>query len=220
MYKKLGFVLGILGLSSIVSYGVYSQMSNRSLKSVDRKDNSIYLEITAAYDSVYDNSDTAELEDRSELIVIGNVKSLDGVINYSKELDEYIMTSTIGKIDVKNIVKSDNRITENATIDFIRVGGTISVAEYEKSLTPRQIIRQGIDQLTQEEKETKYIKFSYEDDIEIEDGKDYLMYLKYEQKLNRYRIIGMEYGLKEYKESTSEVKNNQSHKWERLQYNI
>ena len=46
------------------------------------------------------------------------------------------------------------------------------------------------------------------------------MYLKYDEDLNRYAIIGMEYGLKEYKESTKQVKNNKNKQWENINYNI
>lgn len=218
MYKKIGLTLGVLLISGFLLKSFIKEDSQVIVK--EKKELPLYMEITASYDSIYDNANTTELENRSDIILVGKVKSIDGVINYSEELEEYIMTSTVGTIETQSIIKSDNKISENSEFSFIRVGGTISVAEYEKSLAPRQIIRQGIDKLSQEEKESMYIKFAYEDDIEIEEGKSYLMYLKFEEKLNKYRIIGMEYGLKEYKASTREVKNNQNQNWEKIGYNF
>ena len=189
MYKKIGLTLGVLLISGFLLKSFIKEDSQVIVK--EKKELPLYMEITASYDSIYDNANTTELENRSDIILVGKVKSIDGVINYSEELEEYIMTSTVGTIETQSIIKSDNKISENSEFSFIRVGGTISVAEYEKSLAPRQIIRQGIDKLSQEEKESMYIKFAYEDDIEIEEGKSYLMYLKFEEKLNKYRIIGM-----------------------------
>lgn len=219
MKKKIVVTIGILTVVSLLSMPIYKNetVTNHNLSQSDKN---ILFEISASYDSIYDNANTEELEERSDFIIIGNVKQIDDVINYSPEINEYIMTSTIGTITVRNVIKSNGFISENDEIPFIRVGGTIRVSEYEKSLTPRQVIRQGLDQMTQQEKENSYIKFSYEDDIDIENGKSYLIYLKYEQKLDRYRIIGMEYGLKEYNESTKQTMNNHSRSWESIKYNI
>ena len=220
MKTKMISISVLLILLGTICTGAVIDFKNKQKLKVNDNDDNIIMTITAEYDSIYDDSNTSELEDRSELIIIGTVESIDGVINYCEKLQEYIMTSTIGKIKVNEIIKTNSMISENDIFDFIRIGGTISVAEYEKSLTPRQIVRQGLDQMTQEEKENSYVKMAYADDVEIEENKEYLIYLKYDENMDRYRIIGMQYGLLEYNESTNTVKNNTTQKWETIQYNI
>lgn len=218
MKNKVISVVAVLLLVGMIYTGIV--MNPKSSYTPHNSDKNIIMEISSEYDSIYDNSDTSELEGRSELIIIGTIERIDGAINYSEKLQEYVMTSTIGRIRVNEIIKTDDNIIAGGEIDFIRNGGTISVAEYEKSLTPRQVIRQGLDQMTQEEKENRYVKVAYMDDVEIEVGKEYLMYLKYDENMDRYRIIGMQYGLLEYNESTHQIKNNETKKWETIQYNI
>ncbi len=219
MGNRIVLAIGFIVMGGFIYMGIGYDLNTRIPKYKADREN-ILFEITANYDTIYDNANTEELEDRSDCIIIGNVKSIDDVINYSEKTKEYMMTSTIGTITINNIIKSNQIIGEDNEIPFIRVGGTISVAEYEKSLEPRQVIRQGINNMTQEEKENTYVKFSYENDVEIEEGKDYLIYLKYEQALDTYRIIGMEYGLKEYNGFTNEVKDNETDSWEAIQYNL
>ncbi len=220
MNKQIISVASILIILGIICTGVVISSNNKDMQDKQGIDDNIMMEIVSEYDSIYDNSNTSELEERSELIIIGTIQSIDGAINYNEKLQEYIMTSTIGKVQVNEIVKANSDISVNDTIDFIRNGGTISVAEYEKSLAPRQVMRQGLNNMTQEEKENSYVKVAYMDDVEIEEGKEYLMYLRYDENIDRYRIIGMQYGLLEYNESTNKVKNNETQSWENIKYNI
>ncbi len=46
-------------------------------------------------------------------------------------------------------------------------------------------------------KKTIYIKETMSDDIEIQDGKTYLMYLKYNEDYGVYSIAYLKYGLRE-----------------------
>ena len=228
MNKKIILSLSILEIVCIAYTGIkscyndsdnYENFNKLNNETVLEKKN-ILFEVVSDLDTIYDNSNVSQLEERSDLIIIGKIKEIDGAINYNEIKKQYIKTSTVGTIKVKNIIKSNDIVSKNDEIKFVRLGGTITVAEYEKSLEPRQIVRQGLDKLTTEEKENSYIKVSISGDIEPEKNKMYLMYLKYDEDLNRYAIIGMEYGLKEYKESTKQVKNNKNKQWENINYNI
>ena len=228
MNKKIILSLSLLAIAGVAYTGIkyyyndsnnYVELNKSNNETMSEKKN-ILFEVVSDLDTIYDNSNVSELEERSDLIIIGKIKEIDGAINYNETKKQYIKTSTIGTIKVKNIIKSNDIVSKNDEIKFVRLGGTISVAEYEKSLEPRQIIRQGLDKLTTEEKENSYIKVSISGDVEPEKSKTYLMYLKYDEDLNRYAVIGMEYGLKEYKESTKQVKNNKNKQWENINYNI
>lgn len=227
MNKKTILALGLVVLSGIgiiyTSANYFVKDSNNKLQSSSigvTSPKNIILEVNSEVDMIYDNSDVSELEERSDLIIIGKIKEIDGAINYNEAKKQYMMTSTIGTIKVKSIIKGNENVKKNSEIKFVRLGGTISVNEYEKSLEPRQIIRQGLDKLTTKEKQNTYVKVSVSGDIEPQKNSTYLMYLKYDEDLNRYSIIGMEYGLKEYKETTKQVKNNETQKWENIKYKI
>lgn len=231
MNKKIILSLSLLAIVGITYTGIkyyyndsnnyekINKLNNENSETIAENKN-ILFEVISDLDTIYDNSNVSELEARSDLIIIGKIKEIDGAINYNETKKQYIKTSTIGTIKVKNIIKNNDIVSKNDEIKFVRLGGTISVAEYEKSLEPRQIVRQGLDKLTSKEKENSYIKVSISGDIEPEKNKTYLMYLKYDEDLNRYAIIGMEYGLKEYRESTKQVKNNKNKQWENINYNI
>lgn len=226
MDKKIKIAVGLILVACLMCVGLnlYNQSSNKSTDnkivsfSKDSKEKNIILNVSSEFDSIYDNSNTTELENRSDLIVIGKIKSVDGAINYNEKTNEYIMTSTIGTVKVDTIIKSNGVVLSGDVIKFARLGGVISVDEYIKTLEPRQITRQGLDMLTEEEKKNSYVKDMPKDDIEPEEGKTYLMYMEYDEDLNRYFIIGMEYGLKEYNKVTNKVKNNLTNKWERNPY--
>lgn len=228
MNKKIIIALGLIALTGItyISINYFSKsnddesLSNNTTNLKYTENKNIIINQVSDLDMIYDNSNTSELEERSDLIIIGKIKKIDGAINYNAAKKQYIMTSTIGTIKIKNIIKGNNIVYENDEINFARLGGTISIAEYEKSLEPRQIVRQGLDKLTEEEKRNSYIKVSISEDIEPQESKDYLIYLKYDADLDRYAIIGMEYGLKEYNENKKLVKNNSTNKWEAIKYEI
>ncbi len=219
MSKKVIAIFTAFLFVGFICAGVITKSQN-NLSTRKYNPGDVIMEISAEYDSIYDNANVEQLEDRSELIIVGTIESIDGAINYNEALQTYTMISTIGKIKVDEIIKNDNSISQNDVINFIRAGGTISVAQYEKSLAPRQIVRQGLDKLTQDEKKNTFVKMSYEDDIEIEVGKKYLMYLNYDKSMKCYRIIGMQYGLLEYNDATNQVKNNETQSWETMKYNI
>ena len=228
MEKKIKIAVGLILVVGLICGGInlYNQFrdNNADNKIVSSSKNSkgknIVLNVSSDLDSVYDNSNTAELEARSDLIIIGKIKSIDGAINYNEKTNEYMMTSTIGTIKVDEIIKSNDIVSSGDVIKFARLGGVISVADYVKTLEARQIARQGLNKLTEKEMENSYVKETVNGDIEPEEGKTYLMYMQYDENLNRYFIIGMEFGLKEYNKSTHKIKNNVTGKWEKSSYSI
>lgn len=180
----------------------------------------IYMNITSSIEFSIDVKDINYLENNSSDIIIGKIKSIDGATNYNEKEKEYTFVSTYGIVQIESIIKNNSNFSINDTISFVRMGGIISVYEYEKSLEQRQIIKQKIDKLSYDEKRNLYVKMYVENDIEPEEGKTYLMYLSYDNEANKYYIIGFESGLREYKKDTKQVKNNETYKWEKIKYNI
>lgn len=165
------------------------------------------------------------LNNSSSYIIIGKIKSIDGGINYNKEKDIYTLPQTIGTIEISKVIKGE--ISEN-NIPFIRVGGIVTFEEYEKSLVENQKIKLELSRtLSAEEKKEKYVSAYESEDIKPEVGKEYLMYLCFDEDYNRYNIQYFNCGLREIEKnsknsistmSTQEVnvKNNNTGKYEKL----
>ena len=194
--------------------------NEESFNKREKTNERIYLNSISSIDFNLDVTDLDYLEENSSDIIIGKIKSIDGTTNYNEKNKSYTFVSTYGTIQVEGIIKSDSKFSLNDTILFTRMGGEITVAEYEKSLEPRQIVRQKIDQLTEEEKKNLYVRMYIANDIEIEAGKTYLMYLSYDESTEKYAIIGFENGLREYNKNNNTVKNNSTGEFESLTYEI
>ena len=139
----------------------------------------------------------------AEIIVIGTIKSLDGVVNYNPTKEDYVMTRTVGTIEVDKVIKVSLALTSAST-----GGGIIPISEYEKGIPEEQAEKFGFNQMSEEEKETKYISEQLEEDIEIEQGKTYLMYLKYYSDYGKYSICYLQYGIREVKLDDTISKNS------------
>lgn len=214
-----GIVLGF-SLNHIQKVKDNENSNEESFNKQEKTNERIYLNSISSLDFNLDVTDLDYLEENSSDIIIGKVKSIDGTTNYNEKNKSYTFVSTYGTIQVEGIIKSNSKFSLNDTVLFARMGGEITVAEYEKSLEPRQIVRQKIDQLTEEEKKNLYVRMYIANDIEIEAGKTYLMYLSYDESTEKYAIIGFENGLREYNKNNNTVKNNSTGEFESLTYEI
>jgi len=156
-------------------------------------------------------SDPSILREEADHIIIGKVTNIFGGTNYNPALKVFTSIFTVGEIEVLETFKGN--LVTNKVIPFVRLGGVISIKEYEKGVIDLKEIQQ-IDKFTSEEKEIKYVSSVFEDDIQIEEEKTYLMYLNYDSDNDRYVFKGMQYGLREFDISTRKIMNNDSHIWE------
>lgn len=166
---------------------------NNIIATIENKD--IILNLTSDLDYALNISDKNVRNENSDFIIIGTVQFIDGSTNYNPTTNEYTEIQTIGKIKVDKVMKGN--IKDNI-IPFIRLNGVISFSEYEKGLTESQKAKLELTRtLTNEEKKTKYVSSIINDNINIEQGKTYLMYVKYNSDYDRYGIVFMQYGLRE-----------------------
>ena len=159
-------------------------------------------------------------------VAVVTVISLDKAdMNFSS-----FTASTYGTLLVHNVIMGD--LKEASIIDYVRPGGVVSVAEYEKHDFPEAIEKR--EYLRQQEgitidKQHAYYDVRVDDDICIEAGKTYLAYLFYHEKGDRYEIIGLEDGLREidikaqkrvrytnFDMTTLNIKNNKTGSFESL----
>ncbi len=138
--------------------------------------------------------DSSEIFKAAKYIVIATVESIDGGSNKNLINGEYVYPYTYGTISIDKVYKGD--IEEGATVNFIRCGGIISYEDWYESLSQAEkdkhdYLSKGIN--------PKYIKSMFNDDIDIEPGKTYLMYME-DGNLrsdNEYMIAAWQAGLRE-----------------------
>lgn len=153
----------------------------------------------------------------AEVILIGTIKSIEGVINYNPTSENYVMTRTIGTIEVDNVIKGDLVKSE---IPFMKLGGVIPINEYEKGIPIEQAEKFGFNKMSNEEKQSKYVSEQLENDINIEQGETYLIYLKYYDDYDIYSICYLQYGIRQVKIdnkfSSNSIKNISNNEYKHI----
>ena len=144
-----------------------------------------------------DPSDTIDIYERFPAVALVSIESIDGGDNINQTTNEYTYLFTYGKMKILAVYKGDLQV--NATIGYTRMGGIIPFDQYYASLYPEQ--QSKIDRNMKDDK-PEYVEKMFEDDIQIEAGKAYLVYLApdndYEiDGLPVYSIGGWEGGLRE-----------------------
>lgn len=208
----LKVVTGSVACLAMVCFGSYcynTQAVGGFEKKLETNAPIIFNEVSS-YDTKYDFSDNSVLAEYSDLIVIGKVTNLDDATNYNPKTQKYSKARTPGNLEILNVLKSDGSKLLSS-IDFLDVGGTLSYSEYEKSLLPAQKAKR--DYLMQQngistKRNNIYVKQSVENQLDLEEGKTYIMYLKYDENFEKYTVVNQPYGVKEYNVNTKQILNH------------
>lgn len=218
--KMLKLVTSTLACFAVVSIGnhcyniqavnkIESDIQN-SIQNVETEEPIIFTEVSS-YDTKYDFSDNSVLAEHSDLIVIGKVTNLDKATNYNPTTKNYGKARTPGNLEVLQVLKSDGKVISN-NIEFLDMGGMMEYKEYVKSLLPAQkakreylMSQNGIDVNT---RSNIFVKQSVENQLEIEENKTYIMYLKYDSTFGKYMVVNQPYGVKEYEQNTGKILNH------------
>ncbi len=127
----------------------------------------------------------------SDSIIIGTVDSIDASdMKYNN-----VVGYTYGTLSVQNILYGN--LSKGEKIEFAKPGGIIEYSKWN-SLQPQedQEKRSYLSSKTND-KIPDYVDILLENDIHIEAGKNYLIYLKYSEDIKKYEIIGLGNGLRE-----------------------
>ena len=181
-------------------------------------------------EEIYTNADLVgiNIEDSSEIykaakyIVIATVESIDGGGNKNLITGEYVYPYTYGTIFIDKVYKGD--IEEGSTLNYIRSGGIISYQDWYDYLSQAEKDKHGY---LSKGVNPKYVKSMFNDDIDIEPGKTYLMYMEdaNSRSNNEYMIAAWQAGLREVSGlesmtsdgySSLKVLNNYTDKYESL----
>lgn len=156
-----------------------------------------------------------ELSDHIAIIRVISIDEMD--MSYS------LFGMTKGKLLVNNSLKGD--FSEGQVINFGKLGGVVDAQTIAN-------VRGNEYSFTDEElKNNVCFNFIREFDINIEEGKTYLVYLNYNENAGVYEILGLKYGLREINIpqernnitlidldfSKLELKNNDTNEFENLQ---
>ncbi len=182
------------------------------------------FEIMSYGDLSYDPNDSDEMANRSSDVVLVTILSIDGGATKNEYTDEYVYPYTYGRLVVHEVYKGNLSIGDE--IIYTRTGGIVSVDDYYASLHDAQrekiMSEGGIKQA--------YVKIMFDNDISIEVGKTYLVYLgddtmAYPPIKDSYIIQGFQGGMRKIQDSversTSEnrqVFNNYTQSWENLDH--
>ena len=136
---------------------------------------------------------------------------------------------TTGKLLINETLRGD--LQKGQVIEYMKNGGVMNMAEWEDTQPVNANLKRaylrnqaGVDI----DLENTYINILISDDIEIEEGYTYLIYLK--ENNGKYEIIGLDIGLRKinvnyasklraqnYDMSTLQVMNNETGEFESLQ---
>ena len=205
----LKVVTGSVACLAMVCFGSYCYNAQAVENKLETNEPIIFNEVSS-YDTKYNFADNSVLADFSDLIVIGKVTNLDEATNYNPKTQKYSKARTPGNLEILEVLKSDGSKLLKS-IDFLDVGGTLRYNEYEKSLLPAQKAKR--EYLMQQngistKRNNIYVKQSVENQLDLEEGKTYIMYLKYDENFEKYMVVNQPYGVKEYNTNTKQILNH------------
>ena len=225
------FLFIALGLSAVVVYGVSSfgktkieptrEYEVTSYITQDMLDNMQDCSVDLCLEEAYTPESLGEEADD---IVIASVISLD-----DGDPETGLFGVTTGKLLINQTLQGD--LQQGQVVEYIKNGGVMNMAEWEDTQPvnanlKRAYLRQqaGVDI----DLDNTYINIVISDDIEIEEGYTYLIYLK--KNNDKYEIIGLDMGLRKlnvnyanrlsvqnYSIDTLQVMNNKTGEFESLQ---
>ncbi len=154
----------------------------------------------------FDMRDLEEMYKNHEFIAIVHVDDISPATTYREKTDEYIMPYTPGTATIITALKGD---FASDHIRFLRLGGTVSYEDYQKSLYPSE--REKLSrELKESNKTITKINSMAKDDISIEKDKTYIVYMNRSDDFhaeNEYTIEAFEYGLREVKMDNNSIKD-------------
>ena len=233
--KKISIItFGIASLAIVTGLGIFSVLSNKGNNSIKNnvanahntinEDKQYVINKTNEADLLIDYSKMENLLKESDLVAIVKVENAVGK-NYNPVRKEYVPIYTTGTLSVQKVINklSRNTIEEGSFIEYVRLGGKIKCSDYIKGLTETE--RTKIESLVNSNEKLRdanvrdniVIDDKFMDDIEVEEGKEYVVFLKYVSDYEKYNIVGFEYGLREYDNVNNTMKNNETKEYEPIE---
>ena len=234
--KKVSIItLGLTSLAIVAGVGIYGVLNNKENNNVENitanienkvdaiEDKQLVINKTNEADLLIDYSKMENMLKESDAVAIVKVETAKGQ-NYNPVRKEYVPIYTTGTLKVNKVVKNINnaKVVEGESIEFVRLGGKIKYSEYLKGITEAErtkiesVVNSNEKMRNANEKDNIVINDKFLDDIEIEEEKEYVVFLKYVSDYEKYNIVGFEHGLREYNSEDNTMKNNTTREYESL----
>ncbi len=221
------FILCVIIMVYLIMQKSNKQTISENNQNIENKlDNDIILYKENDADLAIDYSNIDNLVAESEVVALVKIKSEEGM-NYNPIREEYVPVYTTGVMEIENVIlnTSDVQLSEKQELEYVRLGGKIKYGEYLQGLRDVEKEKLQQDMLVKTQKTTqelanKLVRDMYIDDIEIENNKEYLVFLKYTKDYEKYNILGFEYGLREYDSNTKMIKNNATKEFEDMEQTV
>ena len=217
--KLLKITASMLGCLTVISIGnhCYNTQANNLNTSVNTEEPIIFTEVSS-YDTKYNFADSKVLSEFSDLVVIGKITDIGTPTNFNPTTKKYGKARTPGNLEVLQVIKGeDKKVTD---IEFMDAGGLISYDDYEKSLLPAQKAKREYlmsqNGVNLQAKSNMFVKQSVKGQLELEEEKTYIMYLKYNEDFDKYMVVSQPYGIKEYNVNTGKILNHVTNEVENL----
>lgn len=185
---------------------------------------SVYT-VRSEVDMLLNCSDPKAMYQEGNAVVIATIKSIDGVNNYSEVDRSYVNPYTYGMMEIQSVYKGNLKVGDE--VKFYRSGGTLPFTQFFEGLRKPQ--QEKMLTLFQGVEKPEYVEYKYVNDVELEEGKTYLLYLMDEKAYyaneNEYFIYGFEGGTREIdmnvgladEPSQIRVFNNYTDEWENIE---
>ncbi len=171
----------------------YSYVDKISSDSIQKLD--VSAELVNEYTPQY-------MKSISDAIVIGRVDSVDSAdMKYNQ-----VVGYTYGTMTIQNVLYGNMQVGDN--IEYAKPGGIIQYTTWSKAQPVEDQEKRAYLLSKHEESIPEYVDILLENDIHIEAGKSYLMYVKYSEDLKKYEIVGLGNGLREIVGTTKSSMRN------------
>ncbi|MGE5456575.1 MAG: hypothetical protein ACM3O4_05710 [Ignavibacteriales bacterium] len=183
--KKKILISTILLVSITTIVLVNNYKNEKSLSNISSEESITY--VISAYND-YQYNDSEILYDKSDVVIIGNYKN--DVKTIASENGDPMTLSTF---NIEKVIKGDIR---KDSIDIYYIGGTITLDEYVKTQTKEQLVKKGISNIKPEDMKKQFVIYK-NNDIKINfsnNGDKYMLFLKFNEKLNNYCLMSNGYG--------------------------
>lgn len=198
---KLIFLFAVLGGLTLlgIGYGLFSS----NLKGEEYDLNKTYSVSSYITDEMLANTSSCNVDlclkeeynpenigEEADNIVIASVISLDGA-----DPKEGLFGITTGKLLINQTLRGD--LKQGQVVEYMKNGGVMKMSEWEETQPAsanekRRYLREKAGKNI--DLENTYIDITISDDIKIEEGYTYLIYLK--KNDDKYEIIGLDVGLR------------------------
>lgn len=226
MKPRRSFVPLLIGVMSMLVIGVIFVKTGifheeRELPSVMEEDGKkVYIQYLWLENAYIDEEYLNDMfNDASCIAIVSDLRRLK--MDY-KNKNGKILLANMNNVYIQKILKGEQSL-EHTNIDCYCYGGEIALADLErdssidwKSWEKSNI---GID-ISDTDVEKTYFRQVPEKGIPLEEGKQYLVFMRYDEEMKTYEIFDIAYGIMEYNPETNQVKNIDAVEFEDFDWSI